>query len=414
MNGRIILAADRVWLGGDEAVPDMAVLLEDGRIADVLPASDVPMDPAVARVRRCDLLLPGLINAHCHLEYTWMRGRLPDGGDTDFAGWLEAIRPLKAEVTPEEKRAEIRRGIGDLIAGGATCVVDSYEDVASVEELAGSPLRYVALAEMIHLAPGADAVPPALPPAGGVPRGPRCLGVGANPHAPYTINGTARRLLASALAAHPALPCAWHIAETADEVEMFECGSGAMMDFFVRNGVPLPFDEPPRCHPADFLRAAGLLDRCDAAFHWNVPPAGGSAHFAAPRAVVHCPGTHAFFMRPPFPMREVLADGANVCLGTDSLASGGSLSMLEMIRLAADAFPFLGGRGLLEMATRNPARSRMISGSGLRLGEIAQGAEADLVHLAIPQGAAGMGLRDLLVHRDTRVAAVMIAGEWVL
>ena len=88
--------------------------------------------------------------------------------------------------------------------------------------------------------------------------------------------------------------------------------------------------------------------------------------------------------------------------------------MLEMIRLAADAFPFLGGRGLLEMATRNPARSRMISGSGLRLGEIAQGAEADLVHLAIPQGAAGMGLRDLLVHRDTRVAAVMIAGEWVL
>lgn len=414
MTGRIILAADRVWLGGDEALPDMAVVVEDGRIADVLPARTVPADPAAGRFRRCGLLLPGLINAHCHLEYTWMRGRLPHGGEADFPGWLEAIRPLKAGITPEAKRAEIRRGIGELIAGGATCVVDSFEDVAAAEELAVSPLRHVVLAEMIHLAPGADAVPAALPPVTGVPRGPRCLGVGTNPHAPYTVNGVARRMLVSALAADPDIPCAWHIAETPDEVAMFEHGDGAMMDFFVRNGVPPPFAEPPGCHPADFLRAEGLLDRCDAAFHWNIPPAGGSGHFAAPRALVHCPGTHAFFRRPPFPMRELLADGANVCLGTDSLASGESLSMLAMLRLAAEAFPFLGAGGLLDLATRNPARSRIISRGGVRLGEISPGSGADMVELAAPDGADYSGLRGVIANAGTRVSAVMIEGEWVL
>ncbi|PKO16491.1 hypothetical protein CVU37_10960 [candidate division BRC1 bacterium HGW-BRC1-1] len=408
---RRVIHAKAAWIDGEELARDIAVVIESGVITDLIRTSDHLDSPTES----CDLLLPGFINAHCHLEYSWLKGRMPRGDNHSFPQWLEAINSLKVDGGGEDYFPAMDRALEEMIIGGTTCVVNSYVDAESMEKLRVTPLRAVALEEVLHLRGDAESALSGALGRSDEDTAEGLLARGLNPHAPYTVNGPMRAALRAVLAQRPNLLTAWHLAETAGEVEMFESGTGELMEFFQRNHIPLPFDQAPRAHPADFMNHEGLWDRCDAVFHWNHPGPEGSSHFAAPRAVVHCPGTHAFFDRPPFPMKEILADGANVCLGTDSLASSDSLSMLEMIRLTGESFPFLTGGELVNMVTRNPARSRLIASSGAKLGTISVGAEADLVLFSHPTEVFDEPtLRQALLARVSQVSSVFVAGDHIL
>ena len=413
---RCYLHAKAAWINGSELVRNVTVVIEKGLIADII-RSDGPNDSTFtsATEQSCDLLLPGLINAHCHLEYSWLRGRMPRGDGQTFPEWLEAINRMKLDGGGDDYFPAMDRAIDEMARGGTTCVVNSFVDSQSMEKLCQSPLRAVALCEVLHLRGDAEGALRGAMKTTAEICGEGLLGRGLNPHAPYTVNGPMRGALRRVHVQSPEALTAWHMAETAGEVEMFESGMGELMEFFQRNHIPLPFDDVPRTHPASFLIHEGLWDNCDAVFHWNYPGPGGSSHFAAPRAIVHCPGTHAFFGRPPFPMKEILADGANVCLGTDSLASSDSVSMMEMVRLAGESFPFLTGGELVNMATRNPARSRLRGNRGAKLGTIAVGAEADMVLLTSSRGVFDeSSLREALVSRDCNVTSVLVGGSDIL
>jgi cytosine/adenosine deaminase-related metal-dependent hydrolase len=388
---------------------DAAVLVRGGLIVDIVPRSDA----AHLSCRRVEseLLLPGFINAHCHVEYSHLRGCLPAG--VPFPDWLAAMYDAKKNCSEGDFAAGARAGVKELLAGGTTTVVDSLSQPATAAILAESPLRYVALFEMIALDDArAEHVMGQLrqrldaPPAG------RCIGLGVNPHAPYTVGPALRARLRDLFAERPGLPCGWHLAESEAEIEMLASGAGPLADFLDSHALPRAFETAPACGAVQFLEREGLLASCDAAFHLNFPSEGDAAVFAPPRLIVHCPGTHRFFARPPFPMWKMLSGGANVALGTDSLASGESLSMLEQLRLAANAFPFLSGVQLLDLATRNPARWRPLAAFKPPVGVIAPGACADFVSLEAGPGVLA-DLREILVHPATRVAATFIAGEQV-
>ena len=410
------LHATAAWINGKELARNVRVVIEKGVVAEIVRTdeSDGSMSKFTAE-QSCDILLPGLINAHCHLEYSWLGGRMPRGDGQTFPEWLEAINRMKADGGGDDYFPAMERAIDEMARGGTTCVVNSFVDPQSMEKLCHSPLRAVALCEVLHLRGDAESALRGAMKTTAEICGEGLVDRGLNPHAPYTVNGPMRSALRRLLAQSPGALTAWHMAETAGEVEMFESGTGELMEFFRRNHIPLPFDDVPRNHPVSFLSAEGLWDSCDAVFHWNYPGPGGSSHFNAPRAIVHCPGTHAFFGRPLFPMKEILADGANVCLGTDSLASSDSLSMMEMVRLAGEAFPFLSGGELVNMATRNPAGSRLIGSRGKKLGTISVGAQADLVLVASPVGVTDdPTLREALVSRDCKVTSVLVGGNDIL
>ena len=307
-----------------------------------------------------------------------------------------------------------RDGIREILAGGATTVIDCAHRDEAPRALADSPIRHAVLWEVLGLvderAPSIAAEAEAR--LGDSRSSPRRVAIGLNPHAPYTVGAALREWLRTFLAAHPAVACAWHLAEMPEEMEFLASRSGALADFFRRMHIPFPTPDPPGCSPVEFLRRENLLGHCDIAFHLNFPSPGEAAHFGATRAVVHCPGTHAFFTREPFPIDRVVAEGANLCLGTDSLASCDSLSMLEMVRLAAESFPMLTGRELLDMVTLNPARLEMLRGVGAPLGIIAPGGAADFAVLDTGDGSMPE-LRDLLASARTRVQSVWIAGEKV-
>ncbi|MCX7716855.1 MAG: amidohydrolase family protein [Candidatus Sumerlaeaceae bacterium] len=405
----IIFEARAAYIAGRGLMHDAAVLVRGGLIVDIVPRS-ATADLSCRRVET-ELLLPGFINAHCHVEYSHLRGCLPAG--VPFPDWLAAMYDAKRHGTDEDFAAGAREGVKQLLAGGTTTVVDSHSRPATAAILAESPLRYVALFEMIGLddARAEDAMGLlrqrlAAPSAG------RCIASGVNPHAPYTVGPALRARLRELLGERPELPCGWHLAESEAEMEMLASGAGPLADFLDSHGLPRAFETAPGCGAVQYLEREGLLASCDAAFHLNFPAEGDAAVFAPPRLIVHCPGTHRFFARPPFPMWKMLSCGANIALGTDSLASGESLSMLKQLRLAASAFSFLSGVQLLDLATRNPARWRPLAALKPPVGIIAPGACADFASLTAGPGVLA-DLREILVHPATRVAATFIAGEQV-
>ena len=404
------IGAKAAWIHGRELARDVSLEVENGVIASIVVGDSSEADA------RVDLLLPGFINAHCHVEYTALAGLLPRG-NVAFGDWLDAIVGRKAQLSPAQIDSGIRDGVQQLLAGGCTSIIDSTT-LSDVSYLASVPLRHFVLYELLGLsdARAGDRVDESLPklePKSG-PNASRLLGTGVNPHAPYSVGPALRERLKSLLADRPELLCAWHLAETGDEEELLRECSGSIAEFLQRRGLPFPAEGVPasgRSAATELLNHAGLLERCDLAFHLNCGTDMDYQYFRAPRAVVHCPGTHAFFERTAFPMAAVLGLGANVCLGTDSLASADTLSMLEVLRMAAQEFEFLSGPQLLDMVTRNPARIRGLIGDiSAAIGSLDVGHPADFVALSCEVNAM-RSVREMLVDRETEICGVYIAGE---
>lgn len=396
------------------AVADGAVAVFRGRIAAVGRWRHVR---AVCRGHALDLgevvLLPGLVNAHCHLDYTHMVGHFPP--PRSFIDFIKLITVEKAAWTEEDFLRSWRAGADMLLRSGATTV----GDVEAVPELLprawnATPLRVLSFLEMTGIrsrrAPRlilreALARIAAL-------RHPRCAAT-LSPHAPYSTVPELLRLTAGA-ARRRGWPVTIHLAESALEYQMFARGRGEMFDWLRRSGRDM--SDCGGGSPVRHLARAGLLGRNLLAIHVNYL-APGDADLLARRGtmVVHCPRSHEYFRHRPFPRRALERAGVNVCLGTDSLATVRKfprqhieLSLFEEMRCFAHHDPAVPPATILQMATRLGARALGRAGE---LGELRAGARADLI--TVPFTGALAEVCAALVHHRGPVAASMIGGQWV-
>lgn len=405
---RKIFKAQAAWVNGRELRTDVAVVVEGDTIADILPADRQESIGENAEVIDTALLLPGFINAHCHLEYTHMQGKLPRGA-VPFGEWVAAIVAAKNDFGDYEGSS--KDGVRQLIAGGTATVVETVSMGASPAVLSQSGLRHALMFECLGTNEDSAAKSLSLALArideSKQLNHPMLAAVGISPHAPYSVGKKLRQMLRGTSA--PELPFAWHLHESADEMELFKTGGGSIRDLLSKLKLPLPFEEVPGKTPLDFLADEQLEESIDVAYHLNFASDTEAARFAAPRAIVHCPGTHRYFEREPFPMWRYLNAGANVCLGTDSMASSDTLSMLENLRLAAAEFPVLTGCQLLDLVTRHPAKAKVFAGLAKPLGVIARGAFADFTALQM-NGPLMRNMRDVLLDDSTRIGSVYAAG----
>jgi cytosine/adenosine deaminase-related metal-dependent hydrolase len=190
---------------------------------------------------------------------------------------------------------------------------------------------------------------------------------GLSPHAPYT---TSAELLAraGALARERRLAISVHWAETASEREWLLDGAGELAPILPRS---------PGQSGLDLLALAGVLGRRTSLVHGNHPGRGEPARLArAGVTLVHCPGTHDFFARAPFPLERYRRAGVRVALGTDSLASNRQLDMRAELELFRRAFPRVPPGEVFAMATLHGARAL---GLPPPAGSLVPGAPADFV-----------------------------------
>ena len=116
-----IVHADAVVTGDGDPVVDGAVVVDGGRVTDVGPAAEVlPRHAGLPVERVRGVVLPGLVNAHTHLELSALRGQVPGGAG--FVPWVEHMLAVRAELGPEEDARAIELAVDELDAfGTAAC-----------------------------------------------------------------------------------------------------------------------------------------------------------------------------------------------------------------------------------------------------------------------------------------------------
>ncbi|MGE0454373.1 MAG: amidohydrolase family protein [Vicinamibacteria bacterium] len=335
-------------------IRDGLVAIAGDRIAWVGAASD----PAAPRGPCEDLgpgvLLPGLVNAHCHLELSWLAGRLAGG---DFVGWVAALVKLRVEEREEIARDAAGTAIRGLLDGGTVAVGDVSNALRHLDLLAGAGLRSVVFLEILAWDPARAAASLEWAEArlAGLPPGLRGSGVEVRiaAHAPHSVSPLLLRGLAE-----KGGPAAIHLAESPAEVEFLRDGGGPWAEFLEERGLGHVGFEPAGRSPVAHLESTGALHAGLLAAHCVQVDAADARRLARSGArAVLCPRSNQTLGvgLPPLPMLQ--RAGVGLALGSDSLASSPSLDVLEDAALLHRAYPEIDPLALVRMATLGGAEA---------------------------------------------------------
>lgn len=369
------------------------------------------------------VILPGFVNAHTHLELTHIAGRVSYRGS--FVRWVEDLVAASRPVPPDETRvASIHEGIKRSLASGVTAIGDigmgrhaigawaqtGGESGTDSDDGLTSPWMTGYL-EVLGIGPRRD-VPherslEVLSAACDAASSSELLRLGLSPHAPYSVDTSIyRRAIEYASAARR--PFCTHLAETTDELQFLADGTGPLRDLLERWGLWDGSFMPPQCSAVEYAHRLGLLKAEALLVHVNYASdkdlellAGHEAH------VAFCPRSHRFFGHRPHRFRDMLQRGINVCIGTDSLASNDSLSVLDELRFLYGENRSISPHVLLHMGTLAGARAL---GLGATCGSLTVGKSADFVVLP-PASPSTRNVIDDILSADTPPLAVFIGGR---
>lgn len=357
-------------------IRDGTVVELAGRIVYVGPRADAP-DGADRDLGEC-ALLPGLVNAHTHLELTVFRGLLED---LSFRDWIVRLQAAKVAVMTAERFLDSARwGIAEGVRAGITTYADTCDSGVVLEAMRERGVRGIMYQEVFS--PSAD--PTAVRDAAA--RLAEQLGrhdafetelqhVGVSPHAPYTVSDPL-----FALVARSGRRIAVHIAES-DAEHRFVCeGEGPFADAHRARGFPVA---RRATSPIALLEKLGVLDTHPLLIHCvRVSDTDIVAIATSGSSVAHCPISNAKLGHGIAPLLELLDAGIPVGLGSDSMAANNRMHLLEESRAAvlaqrvraarSDALP---AARALELATLGGARAL---GLAERIGSLDVGKEADL------------------------------------
>jgi aminodeoxyfutalosine deaminase len=389
-------------------IADGAVAIDGNKIVAIGSASELTRD---AKDRVVDLgevaLLPGLINAHCHLDYTILRRAIDP--PKSFSAWVQRINAIKRSLGPDDYLRSIARGFDGCIKWGTTtvCTIESFPEL--MPHMPTPPIRTWWFYEMIdvrHRITTDDVVAGAL--TFFQNRSGTLSNFGLSPHAPFTASIELYRLSNDCAQAF-AMPLTTHVAESREEREMFGEARGALYAFLA--GIGRPMQDCGSVSPFGHLWNAGAINSQWILTHMNeLAEEDFSLLESIPRpgrpTIVHCPSSHRYFNHTRFKWDRLQQMGVNLCVGTDSLASSDSLSLLRELRLLKTYEPQLTSEELLRCVTRRPARALWREGM---LGVLKPGALADLI--AVPVSGTITDVYDQIVQHSRSIPWMMIDGK---
>ncbi|MBV9492040.1 MAG: amidohydrolase family protein [Verrucomicrobia bacterium] len=369
-------------LDGDP-IHEAAFVVEENRFAAVGPVGAI-LDGYQDRV--IDLgptvVLPGLINAHCHLDYSLMRGAILPS--RSFSHWVGRINALKGLFSDNDYVRATELGLAELQRHGTTTVLNVAAIPQILPRLTAPRLRTYMFLELIDVRPrpGDDDYafgswlifePEARPALGGF---------GLSPHAPYTASAPLYRL-ALECTQRFGWPLTTHVAESDEEFNMFTERRGPLFELLQKIGRPM--DDCGGITPLRHLLQSGSVGPESILVHLNRVDQEDLDWLSRPEwqrlTVVHCPKSHRFLHHSRFPLEALRERGINVALGTDSLASNDSLNLFAEMRTVLRNYPLLSAEAVLRMATVDAARAL---GLEHELGSITPGYLADAIGLPCP------------------------------
>ena len=362
---------------------DGGMVIKSGLIRDIGPWKHIrKLHTGITLDVGESVVMPGLINAHCHLEYTGMAEQFDP--PNSFTQWIRQMIDLKKSWTQADFQRSWEAGYHQATASGTTTIADNLSQPIRLSQeqlqqgarllalfewiqLEGIPWNEEKLEAMEHLIQQADHIT-------GLPSG-------LSPHATYTTTPELWQYVRN----HPDLakrPISVHLSESQEEMDLFQKQSGPMHDWFDT------IKHLPKWgigSPVQLLESKQALREGMIIIHANCLNEADLQTLARRKTgIVHCPRSHQFFQHPPFQLEECLAHGIPVALGTDSLASvhpdqhAKSLSLFHEMRYLQQSFPSISPEKAIDMVTLTAAK---VLGLNHAIGCLAPGKQADWISL---------------------------------
>jgi cytosine/adenosine deaminase-related metal-dependent hydrolase len=426
IRARTVVTMDRA------PIENGAVAVSGNRVVAVGPFNEIKARNAGNHLDLGEkVLLPGLINAHCHLDYTCLRGKIPP--HESFTDWIRAINAEKSKLSLKDYLASINDGFQEAKRFGTTTIANltAFPELISQVQ---PPIRTWWFAELIDIrAPeradefvdsAIDALRSSMACANisapsNRPRSRKIAALqtpqwGLAPHAMFTASKDLFRRCEE-IAQKNDILLTMHLAESREEMEMFRDASGPLYEFIKSIGRPMndcgnktPLERFLSTPSTSLRMGSGgvlppwivvhlnelterdfdLLERSDPKFQ-----------------IVHCPRSHNYFGHSPFGFERLHSLAFNVCLGTDSLASNHTLSLFDEMRAFQKNFPNISPEEILRLVTVNPARALRYENA---LGQIRHGFRADLI--AVPSSGSTDAFEQIIAFAGS-VKFVMVNGQ---
>jgi cytosine/adenosine deaminase-related metal-dependent hydrolase len=365
-------------------IRDGWVAIEDGRVSGLgQQAKSSPDDRDLGRVA----IMPGLVNAHTHLELSHLQERVPVS--TDFVSWIRTVvASRRRDSDPHAAHIvdAVQNGIDEAVRFGTAVVGDISNTLVPVALLARSPLAGVVFYELIRFnAPDPTGfVNHALRETSALPSSDR-VRVSLAAHAPYSVSPLVFRAIREAVDGQARGAYSVHLSESAAEVEFIKNGSGPWRSFLEDVGAWNPEWRPHGGSPVEYVDACGFLSAHAVVVHGVQMSAPDLARLATHDAtLVTCPRSNVRTGAGIPPVARFYQSGVRVAIGTDSLASTPDLNVFAELAELRQLAPAVSASCLLESATRHGARAL---GFDADYGTIEPGKRARLLAVSVPDDA---------------------------
>jgi aminodeoxyfutalosine deaminase len=412
---RTIHRAKYAWVEPDLLLKNAAIHVSDsGRISHIECIGSVgSWSSTHSQAKVIDwgssIIIPGLINAHVHLELTALHNKLTKFHS--FTDWVSQLINSRQSWTREDFLASAAEGLRLSIASGTTLAGDITSNCIGWSAAGGQNLRRIAFEEVLALSPdGADSVLSQLNlHLKKAPSNPFLI-PGVSPHAPYSVSPQLYRR-SSELARRRRMLLATHVAETQAELQFLQTGTGEFRSFLDGIGA-LPNNwKPPELPPVLYLDNLGVLGPSCLLVHCNYLDKRSIARILKTHSsVVYCPRSHDFFGHEHHPIRQLLDSGINVALGTDSLASNFSLSMIDEMRFLFGKRKDIKPEEIFRAATINGAAALHYGGV---LGRLRRSYWADMAVLELPQNLKSRHWASQILEGAGKCIATIVQGKIV-
>ena len=363
-----ILFQKLVTMSGDDYEKGELVI-DRGRIVDVRSGTNESFAGITHDWSDC-LILPGFVNAHCHLSLSGLQGKV--ARQERFVDWIESVVAENAALSWHDRVDALHREAQTLIESGVTALGDYFSHPELLVEYQALPFRQVLFLETLGFqsalagekARSVEALLQEHPAGAGSP-----IRLAVAPHAPYSVSPALFKELKKLA---DKLDCRYscHVAEVEEETRFLSQGDGDFLELLKKRDFYDSSWKPPGVSPVRYLEQLGVLQDMMAIHlnHLEEPDLGRLAENNA--RAVFCPGSTRWFGRKTWmPVKDLLDRGISVGLGTDSLASNDSLNFLNEIHLVEEMVPELHRSEILWMATVGGGQALGLEHLGLEIGQ---------------------------------------------